>query len=239
MVSALAHMGAAALLTLGHSGAAVVSNAAWPWAQGLLAAFIGAAAGLPLWWAPINLIFFPSAAALAGAGISPLTFLCAFGVLFLTNVGAWRGQVPLFLSSTSAARRVLELLPASPGFRVIDLGCGTGSLLRDLARARPDGHYRGVELAPLSYLATLWHTRRERCVRAQWGSLWHVDLASYDVVYAYLSPVPMQRLWEKARREMRPGSLFVSNGFCVPGVEPTQAISVGDRIGSTLYVWRM
>jgi hypothetical protein len=64
-------------------------------------------------------------------------------------------------------------------------------------------------------------------------------LAKYDVVYAYLSPVPMADLWKKARLEMRPGSLFVSNGFIVPDVWPTQAIALGDRVGSTLYIWRM
>ncbi len=36
----------------------------------------------------------------------------------------------------------------------------------------------------------------------------------------------MAELWEKVRREMRPGSLFVSNSFPVPEVEAAQVIEV-------------
>ena len=49
----------------------------------------------------------------------------------------------------------------------------------------------------------------------------------------------MTRLWDKARREMRPGALFVSNTFAVPGVAPAYTLPVGDRMRSVLYVWRM
>ncbi|MDH5586413.1 MAG: hypothetical protein OEZ05_07260, partial [Nitrospirota bacterium] len=73
----------------------------------------------------------------------------------------------------------------------------------------------------------------------QWGDFWKDDLAQYDVVYAYLSPVPMQRLWEKARQEMQPGSLLISNSFIIPGVLPEKSIQLNDFPGSTLYMWRI
>ena len=59
-----------------------------------------------------------------------------------------------------------------------------------------------------------------------------------DVVYAFLSPAPMPRLWEKVQREMRPGTLFISNRFIVPGVKPHQRIATGEP-GVNLYVWRL
>ena len=240
VVAVLAHLGSvAALLVLHATGPAPISAAGWPWAQGLLAAAIGAGAGLPWWWAPINLAFFPAAGWLLEAKLPPAAFLGGFGLLFVTNLTAWRTRAPLFLSSGRAARTVGTLLPPRPGLRVLDLGCGTGSFLRDLARARPDGRYTGIELAPLSYLVSRWRTRGNPAVALEWGDFWRADLGAYDVVYAYLSPVPMARLWDKARSEMRPGSLFVSNGFCVPGVEPAHAIALDDQVRSTLYVWRM
>jgi hypothetical protein len=48
----------------------------------------------------------------------------------------------------------------------------------------------------------------------------------------------MPRLWDKARREMRCGTLFVSNRFIVPGVAPHRTIATGEP-GVTLYVYRM
>jgi hypothetical protein len=59
------------------------------------------------------------------------------------------------------------------------------------------------------------------------------------VVFAYLSPVPMAELWEKARREMKPGSSFISNTFAVPEFPPQQTVQVDDLHHSSLYIWRM
>ena len=41
------------------------------------------------------------------------------------------------------------------------------------------------------------------------------------------------------RREMRRGSLLVSNRFPVPGVRPWKVIGAGGPAGTPLYVWRM
>jgi hypothetical protein len=62
----------------------------------------------------------------------------------------------------------------------------------------------------------------------RWGDLWQTSLSGHNVVYAFLSPAPMPALWEKARREMPPGSLFVSNSFAVPGAVATRVIEVDD-----------
>jgi hypothetical protein len=69
--------------------------------------------------------------------------------------------------------------------------------------------------------------------------LWDSDLAQYDVVFAYLSPVPMDALWRKAKQEMRPGSVFISNTFAVQDQLPLETITVNDLHQSTLYLWKM
>jgi hypothetical protein len=71
------------------------------------------------------------------------------------------------------------------------------------------------------------------------GDFWHHPLGPYDMVYAFLSPLPMPRLWEKAKAEMRPGSLLVSNSFPVPDVEPQRVIEIADRRGTRLYCYSM
>lgn len=211
----------------------------WPWCEGLCAAALGAAWKLPRWWLPINLLFFPAAFALMALNVPPVFWLAGFGALVLLNFASAAGRVPLFLSTTQAAAVLTTLLPRRAGCRVLDLGSGTGSLLSDLTRVRPDAVCTGIEVAPLPYLLGRLRARFNPALRMQWGDFWQADLSQYDVVYAYLSPAPMARLWQKARAEMRPGSLLVSNDFCVPGVAPAETIPVGDRMRSTLYIWRM
>jgi SAM-dependent methyltransferase len=214
-------------------------GASWMWLEGGCAAALGVISGLPAWWLPINLLFVPGAHALHSLALPTVLYPAAFGALFVVNAAAWRHRVPLFLSSTKAAEALAAWLPPRAGFRFLDLGCGTGSLLADLVRARPDGDYTGIETAPLPFAISWWRLCKCADARVAWGDFWCADFSQYDVVYAYLSPEPMARLWEKARREMRPGSLFVSNSFGVPGHTPAHAVPVADAMRSILYLWRM
>jgi len=61
----------------------------------------------------------------------------------------------------------------------------------------------------------------------------------YDLVYAFLSPVPMAAVWKKAAAELRPGALLVSNSFPVPERAPDLVIEVGDRRRTRLYGYRI
>ena len=97
---------------------------------------------------------------------------------------------------------------------------------------------RSDELAPLPYLVSRWRSGRAGCC-VRHLDLMAVDLSSYDVVYAFLSPAPMSALWAKAKREMRPGTLFVSLAFGVPGETAQEVIAVSRHSRHTLHVWRM
>jgi hypothetical protein len=113
--------------------------------------------------------------------------------------------------------------------------------LTHLAKVRPDGSYVGVEAAPLPFLWSWLRIRLggSRNIRVNWGNLWDCDLSQYDVVFAYLSPVPMKDLWQKARAEMRPGTLFISSTFAVPGQSPHESVQLDDLHNSTLHIWHM
>ncbi|MDD5383576.1 MAG: class I SAM-dependent methyltransferase [Gallionella sp.] len=214
---------------------------------GLLAMTFSRLVGLAGWWLPIQLLFAPALVLALALDIPPNFFLAAFLILLVVYWSTFRTQVPLYLSSHKVWRALEGFLP-QPGtnFRFIDLGSGLGGVLTHLADARPDGQYAGVESAPLPFL---WSCLRiklggYRNCNVQWGSIWDdslgiCDLAQYDVVFAYLSPVPMERLWRKARAEMRPGTLFISSTFTVPDQAPQQKIQVNDLHRSTLLIWRM
>jgi SAM-dependent methyltransferase len=212
---------------------------AWPMAalvlmQGAAAWGLSRGFGLPIWWQAINAAFFPLAWLVVQADIDPLWFLAAFALLALTSLGSLRTRVPLYLSSQRAVEAVADLAPA--GARVIDLGCGLGGWLAGLKALRPDLSLAGVEMAPLNWLVSRLRLAGQAEVRL--GSLWDRDLSGYDIVYAYLSPAPMAELWDKVAREMRPGSLLISNTFAVPGQAPDQTIELHDLSHARLLIWR-
>lgn len=228
-----AHLPALAL------GALLVS-AGLPVVLALLAVGIGAALvawvwRLPLWWRLINLLFVPGLWLALQAQIDTAWYLAGFALLALTSLGAVGTRVPLFLSSPQAAEALAQRLP--PGAAFLDLGCGLGGPLARLARLRPDVRLQGVEAAPLNWLIA--RLRLAGRARVQLGSLWDVDLAGFDVVYAYLSPAPMARLWDKVRAEMKPGSLLISNSFPVPGAPPDETVQLHDLSHARLLIWRL
>lgn len=205
---------------------------------GILAVGLGRAWGLGAWWVPINFFFIPGLSLMLGLGLSANWYLAGFATLLLVYWGGARSQVPLYLSSRKAWRAVAELMPK--GAVLADLGSGLGGMLVYLSRQRPDGRYFGIENAPLPFLVG-WlrvHLSGAHCEMSR-SSFWDADLARFDMVYAYLSPVPMADLWRKARAEMRPGTLFVSNSFAVPNMDPSGMIQLDDLHRSTLYLYRL
>jgi len=211
---------------------------------GLVAATFSYLFGLAKWWLLIQLLFVPALVLMLPVELPPNFFLGVFLILLLVYWSAFRSQVPLYLSSNKVWRAIECLLPAATtglGFTFVDLGSGLGGVLTHLAKVRPDGLYTGVEVAPLPFFWSWLRTRLGgyRNCRLHWGSLWDHDLSQYDVVFAYLSPVPMEKLWHKACAEMRPGTLFISSTFAVPDQLPHKVVQVDDLHHSTLLIWHM
>jgi len=230
-----------ALMALVPAAATAGSDAmTWAWVQGIVAARLGRSLGMETWWLPMHALFVPGLMWMLGLGLPPHYSLGAFCLLASVYWSVSRTRVPLFLSSRAAARAVADLLPQERSFTFIDLGSGLGGVLSCLARARPAGRYYGIEAAPLPFLLSrLRAALGGHACRISRGDFQDLDLGCYDVVYAYLSPAAMPGLWVKASREMRAGSLLISNSFAVPGVPPTFTLATGARDGASLLLWRM
>lgn len=208
--------------------------------HGGIAAFIGSRLGLESWWLPINLLFSPALVSTLSFGVAPSWFLAAFILLFLVYWSVFRSQVPLYLSSHKAWAAVAGLLPGKAAVRFMDLGAGLGGMLSYLDSRYPAGNFSGREIAPVPF-ALGWARKKVTGGNYSllWGDFWPHSLADQDVVYAYLSPVPMARLWRKVCDEMPSGSRFISNTFPVPGVEPAAVVELDDFHHSRLYVYQV
>jgi len=205
---------------------------------GTLAVGTGQGLGLGPRWVPFQLGFPWLVVLLLRHPVPVWVWPLALLALLLVYGGGVLTRVPLYNSNRAAWAALLALLPPTPT-SFADLGAGLGGPLAFLARQRPESRFHGVEASPLTWLAARLRTLplRDNC-SVRWGSLWREDLGRYDVVYAFLSPAPMPDLWAKARREMRPGSLLVSNTFGIPGQPPLRTIPLPGRKDACLMVWR-
>ncbi|WP_340150178.1 class I SAM-dependent methyltransferase [uncultured Sneathiella sp.] len=210
-------------------------------AQGVLAGIVSRGFRFSLPWvvgqviAPPLLVF---ALALDLPGwVFPVILLLL--VLVFWNVAG--NRVPLYLTNRRTSDALLKLLPRGKPVHFVDLGSGLGGTLHYLAKAAPDSRFTGLETAPLPF-ALSW-------LRGKLGGggnldfrfrdIFKEDLGQYDLVYCFLSPVPMARLYDKARAEMKPGSLFISNSFAVPDQKPHRVVTVKDGRRTKLLIWKM
>ncbi len=221
-----------------------IRGAALPWPQtafaiGTVALLLATLSRQPWWWRVVHALFAPLAWGVSLLQLDPAWFLLAFMLLLLVHRGALSGQIPLYFSSRQTVDALAALTRDCHDLRFLDLGAGIGSIVQPLAVARPDARFTGIENAPATWLVGRVRTAGTANCAWRWGDLWQADLAAYDVVYAFLSPAPMAALWEKVVREMRPGSLFISNSFAVPGVTATHEVDVGDRRHSRLFCYRV
>jgi hypothetical protein len=234
----LTQLAAAACALLPLLAGLDMTLAQWAVVQGAIAMRIAVFAGAATWWVGLHVVFAPAAVWANTLALPPAWWAGAF-VMLLAGFGAtFRTQVPLFLTARKVRAALCELVDPARRLRIVDLGCGLGSVITALKRLRPECECHGVELALLPYLVSRVRGLRAGCA-VERRDLMAVDLSRYDIVYAFLSPAPMPELWAKARREMRPGSRFVSLAFDVPGVPADQVIAVGAKARHTLYVWTM
>jgi len=200
---------------------------------------IGYLLGLAVWWLPIQLIFLPMLALAYQVDLPAWSFLVVFGGLALVFWNTGKERVPLYLTNAETCAALSGLI--GKGTRAfLDLGSGTGGTLFFLARHRDDTAFHGIESAPGTYALSrlrLVLTGLSN-VKLEYGDIWNADLGDYDVVYAFLSPAPMTKLFDKVIKEMKPGSLFISNSFAVTGREPDEILQVDDKRATQLLIWR-
>lgn len=207
--------------------------------QGAIAAMLSCWRRQARWWWLIQFLF-PVLLVLALAlQLPPVLFLAAFLVFLFLYWSTFRTQVPYYPSRLPVWETVARMLSERDGVRFIDIGCGFGGLVLYLARRQPSGRFFGIEIAPLPWAVARLRGRMAgdaaQFVRGDYRSL---NLADYDVVFAYLSPVAMPGLWEKAQAEMRPGSLLLSYEFPIAGMPADEIVSPeGD--GPDLHIWRL
>ncbi len=195
--------------------------------------------GMASWWRWIHLGFPLAVLGMSNWHISNEIYLAGFVISLSLYWTTFRTQVPFFPSRPIVWQEVAKLIPQDKPVRLIDIGSGLGDMPMHIAKFRPDSHIEGIEIAPLPWLISLVRAKL-RCssVVFKLGDYSALNFSNYDVIFAYLSPVAMLALWEKAHLEMLPGSMLISLEFEIPGIKPSLCITPNVH-SPKLYVWNI
>lgn len=209
--------------------------------QGVVSAAVTFLVRLSYWWIALQLVTPPLLVLGLALNIPLWIFPVLLIVLVLVFWNVAINRVPLYLTNKLTVDRLHDLLPKRDGLKVVDLGSGLSGTIRRLALRRPQQNFEGFETAPIPFCLSWFLNKVAGCsnIILHFRSFWAIDLSEYDVVYCFLSPVPMSDLYEKARLEMKPGSLFISNSFTVPDHRPSRTVTVKDGRKTKLMIWKI
>lgn len=146
-----------------------------------------------------------------------ITVQLIFASLFFFLCIAFVSGAPFVPSKKGATNAMIRLAKIKAGTRVYDLGSGDGRLL--LLSAKQGAIATGFEINPYLVLLTrlrAYFGQYRGSVRVFWTSLWKAPVSDADVVFVYLLPWRMEELAAKLIREVKPGTLIVSNSFIFP-----------------------
>lgn len=195
---------------------------------------------LPGWWIAIYAILPVLYLLQAGQDFPVWIYPLLAGGLLVLNWNSFGDRVPLYLSNKKTVDALSQIIEESKiEGTFYDLGCGIGSALIPLGKIYKDKAFIGVETAPLTWFFAFMWLKLSGCnnVKIIRKSIWDTSIQDAGIVYAFLSPHPMNKLLLKCKKELPQGASLISNSFDSDKFPAKDMIPVDDRRKTKLLVW--
>lgn len=150
-----------------------------------------------------------------------LVILSVMGVYFLYQIFYFR-YAPYVATRKDVVDAMISMAELKEGMRVLELGSGNGELC--IRAAELGATSLGMETNPTLILLSRYRARR-RGVANRAAFIRHNFFKTAfpretDVVFVYLLPKTMDLLLPKLKRELKPGTVIISNAFVFTGIMP-------------------
>ncbi len=140
---------------------------------------------------------------------------CIYAMFLL--IGTF-SAAPFVTTSALTRHTMIELANITPGMHVVEIGSGIGSISTEAAQHGAIA--TGIEINPM----LVWYARIRASVMGVGDrttfvckNFWSTPLSKEtDVVFLYLMPGALKKLLPKLRRELRPGTVIISQAFSLP-----------------------
>lgn len=171
--------------------------------------------------------------------LASLLFIIKMIYLVSTTIALPTTQGALFVSTTH--RRIdafLNEVVMEEGDRFIDLGCGDGRVLR-MAAKRYNIIATGYDLNFMAWFKAKLYSLFCRNVHIRFSDFYKADISGADVVFCYLFPDVLPMIAKKIKTELKPGAVFVSCNFPLPGFTADKVVRPeGSLHSDPIYIYR-
>ncbi len=146
-----------------------------------------------------------------------LVYLLIIMVRLVPLIFFSRQPLPYVPINQRAAKMIARLPELATARRIIDLGCGTGSLLAPIAKSHPAAKLVGIDYNATVLRLARWRSRWWRN-KPTWilGDMFAHSLQPYDVIVGWWVPDFAKRLLPKLLAECKPDSVIITYMFALP-----------------------
>jgi len=131
-------------------------------------------------------------------------------------------QVPYVPSKMRVIHKMIKIAKIKKNEVVYDLGCGDGRLLLEAAKTKKI-QAKGYEIAPIPFLlAHLKNLIQRAHVKIYPHNFFKANLKDANVIFCYLGPETMVKLYKKLKKECRKGTRIISNTFSIHDAKPVK-----------------
>ncbi|MDP3974315.1 MAG: methyltransferase domain-containing protein [Candidatus Daviesbacteria bacterium] len=155
-----------------------------------------------------------------------LTLFISFGVLIGCAIGlSWfaGSDAPFVPTKMENIRKILKLANVGRGRKFYELGSGDGRVVIEAAKLEADAV--GIEQSLIRVIYSRYTASRLKLKNAKFyhGNIFSKDYTDADVIYIYLLNKGVGRLEEKLKKELKKGSVVITQTYHFPNWKPYQS----------------
>lgn len=169
-----------------------------------------------------------------------LTFIISTGVLIGCVIGlSWfaGSDAPYIATQMVTIRKVLNLAGVKKGKKFYELGSGDGRVVLEAAKLGADSI--GIEQSWLRVFYSRLKAKnlashlRGVSINFYHGNIFSRTYEDADTVYIYLLPKGVNKLEEKLRKELKKGSIVITQAYHFKSWKPVKKIDLSKKFDKT------
>ena len=156
------------------------------------------------------------------------------------------GKYPLFICSMGEAKKVTLkeaekiILAHSDIEKIVDLGCGNGSLLLPLAQKFPEHEFFGIEWDWFVYLLARFRGKNLRNLHIVYGDFMKQDWKRYHLILCYVGNDIANDVANKILNECNGNTYVISEAFSLPKLVVEREVSAPTyKMPLKIFVYRL
>jgi len=164
---------------------------------------------------------------LALAALAYLILIFIFDLLFV-------GFAPFLPSRPWVIDRIINNLKLKRYRKIFAFGSGKSGFLLEFEKIFPETAIIGAEPAFFAFLVDSCQIFLRKILRgARLKVIWRqpekIDVWDAEIIYSHLPPDKLETLGRKLLFECQSGTIVISNGYVIPGLDPYKIVALDPR----------